>query len=146
MKKPLLSLSISDLFIYILDINIQSIKELLETGDFDFSKWDLIFENYGINSRVLDEEANNILSTYKEMVKYCEAYSQVPIDKLKILGSCWYNTLKSTLYMVEPILLEKEPFILYNINKLWDIFLEIDSERWDNFIKPLNILKYVEQN
>ena len=144
MKKPLLSLSTSELFIYILDINIQSIKELLETGD--FSKWDPVFDAYEVNYHILNEEANKVLSTYKGMVKYCEAYSQVPIDNLKTLGSCWYNTLKSTLYMVEPILLEKEPFILYNINKLWDIFLEIDSERWDNFIKPLNIQRYVEQN
>ena len=47
--------------------------------------------------------------------------------------------------MLEPQLLEKEPFALYTINKLWDIFLEIDYNRKDNFINLLNLKSYVDK-
>ena len=64
---------------------------------------------------------------------------------LKTLKVTWYNTLKSTLFMLEPQLLEEEPFALYAINKLWDIFLEIDYIREDNFIYPLDLKNYVKK-
>ena len=45
--------------------------------------------------------------------------------------------------MLEPQLLEEEPFDLYAINKLWDIFIDIDYNRKDNFINLINLKIYV---
>lgn len=132
------------ILIMVLDINIESIEDLL----FDKSikeKWKLLWDNYDIHGDIFKEQAINIANMYRFLRSHIIKYNDIPTLSLKTLKSTWYNTLKSTLFMLEPQLLEEEPFSLYAINKLWDIFLEIDYNRKDNFINPLNIKSYVEK-
>lgn len=104
-----------------------------------------MWDNYDINGEMFREQATNILNTYKFIRNHIITSNDIPTFTLKSLKSTWYNTLKSTLFMLEPQLLEEEPFALYAINKLWDIFLEIDYNRKDNFINLLNLKSYVDK-
>lgn len=127
----------------VLDINIESIEGIL--FDKTKEKWELLYYNYGISEKIFREQAAEIANTYRFMKNHILTYNDIPTMMLKTLKVTWYNTLKSTLFMLEPQLLEEEPFALYAINKLWDIFLEIDYIREDNFIYPLDLKNYVKK-
>lgn len=127
----------------VLDINIKSIEGIL--FDKTKEKWELLYYNYGISEKIFREQAAEIANTYRFMKNHILTYNNIPTMMLKTLKVTWYNTLKSTLFMLEPQLLEEEPFALYAINKLWDIFLEIDYNRKDNFINLLNLKSYVDK-
>lgn len=127
----------------VLDINIESIEGIL--FDKTKEKWELLYHNYDISEEIFREQAEGIANTYRFLRNHILTYNTIPTMMLKTLKVTWYNTLKSTLFMLEPQLLEEEPFALYAINKLWDIFLEIDYNRKDNFINPLNLKNYVKK-
>lgn len=132
------------ILLMVLDINIESIENILLDNQIK-EKWKLLWDNYDINGEIFREQATNILNTYKFIRNHIITSNDIPTFILKSLKSTWYNTLKSTLFMLEPQLLEEEPFALYTINKLWDIFLEIDYNRKDNFINLLNLKSYVDK-
>lgn len=127
----------------VLDINIESIEGIL--FDKTRKKWKLLYYNYDIHEEIFREQAAGIANTYRFLINHILINNNIPTMMLKTLKVTWYNTLKSTLFMLEPQLLEEEPFALYAINKLWDIFLEIDYNRKDNFINPLNLKNYVKK-
>ena len=132
------------ILLMVLDINIESIENILLDNQIK-EKWKLLWDNYDINGEIFREPATNILNTYRFIRNHIITSNDIPTFTLKSLKSTWYNTLKSTLFMLEPQLLEEEPFALYAINKLWDIFLEIDYNRKDNFINLLNLKSYVDK-
>lgn len=137
------ALTSEKVLLMVLDINIESIEGIL--FDKTKEKWELLYYNYGISEKIFREQAAEIANTYRFMKNHILTYNDIPTMMLKTLKVTWYNTLKSTLFMLEPQLLEEEPFALYAINKLWDIFLEIDYNRKDNFINLLNLKSYVDK-
>lgn len=137
------ALTSEKVLLMVLDINIESIEGIL--FDKTKEKWELLYHNYGISEKIFREQAAEIANTYRFMKNHILTYNDIPTMMLKTLKVTWYNTLKSTLFMLEPQLLEEEPFALYAINKLWDIFLEIDYIREDNFIYPLDLKNYVKK-
>lgn len=137
------ALTSEKVLLMVLDINIESIEGIL--FDKTKEKWELLYYNYGISEKIFREQAEEIANTYRFMKNHILTYNDIPTMMLKTLKVTWYNTLKSTLFMLEPQLLEEEPFALYAINKLWDIFLEIDYIREDNFIYPLDLKSYVKK-
>ena len=137
------ALTSEKVLLMVLDKNIESIEGIL--FDKTKEKWELLYYNYGISEKIFREQAAEIANTYRFMKNHILTYNDIPTMMLKTLKVTWYNTLKSTLFMLEPQLLEEEPFALYAINKLWDIFLEIDYIREDNFIYPLDLKNYVKK-
>lgn len=137
------ALTSEKVLLMVLDINIESIEGIL--FDKTKEKWELLYYNYDISEKIFREQAAEIANTYRFMKNHILTYNDIPTMMLKTLKVTWYNTLKSTLFMLEPQLLEEEPFALYAINKLWDIFLEIDYIREDNFIYPLDLKSYVKK-
>lgn len=137
------ALTSEKVLLMVLDINIESIEGIL--FDKTKEKWELLYYNYGISEKIFREQAAEIANIYRFMKNHILTYNDIPTMMLKTLKVTWYNTLKSTLFMLEPQLLEEESFALYAINKLWDIFLEIDYIREDNFIYPLDLKSYVKK-
>lgn len=133
LRRPLTKLNI---FHLILDINIQALDGLIEEDD--LKKWEILMDNYQSSLEEVKKRALEIrddLICLREVSKNAKI---VPLISLQGLETRWYNTLKSTLYMMEgDLILENQE----SINELWGDFFYVDEQRTDNMIKPLEIRK-----
>lgn len=133
LRRPLTKLNI---FHLILDINIQALDGLIEEDD--LKKWEILMDNYQSSLEEVKKRALEIrgdLICLREVSKNAKI---VPLISLQGMDTRWYNTLKSTLYMMEgDLILENQE----SINELWGDFFYVDEQRTDNMIKPLEIRK-----
>ena len=131
LRRPLTKLNI---FSMILDINIQALDNLLESDD--LKKWEILMDNYQSSLEEVKKRAKQIredLQMLKTVVKNAKI---VPLISLQGMDTKWYNTLKSTLYiMEEDLIIESQE----SVNELWGDFFYVDEQRTDNLSKPLNI-------
>lgn len=131
LRRPLTKLNI---FSMILDINIQALDNLLESDD--LKKWEILMDNYQSSLEEVKKRAKQIredLQMLKTVVKNAKI---VPLISLQGMDTKWYNTLKSTLYiMEEDLIMESQE----SVNELWGDFFYVDEQRADNLSKPLNI-------
>lgn len=131
LRRPLTKLNI---FSMILDINIQALDNLLESDD--LKKWEILMDNYQSSLEEVKKRAKQIredLQMLKTVVKNAKI---VPLISLQGMDTKWYNTLKSTLYiMEEDLIMESQE----SVNELWGDFFYVDEQRTDNLSKPLNI-------
>lgn len=127
------SLSCNDIWHKILYINIQAIDNLLESKE--LHKWEFLLENY--QSSI--EDIQHIAEHWK--ARFEKEYKSEGISSsfLKSLPLNWYNTLKSTLYMME-----EDLWLAGSVEgtlQLWDIFFEIDDIRNISYFKQLELKK-----
>lgn len=134
-KKPLSMYEILDM---VLSINIEAIEETLREGSVD--KWGFLLENYQSSIDEVKNNANRIKGVYMDIKddiqgnncsNITEALSNIPLK--------WLNTLKYTLYLMEPDLLFQKSHL--GVWDLWDLFFYVEENLGMNYVKPLNIKK-----
>lgn len=134
-KKPLSMYEILDM---VLSINIEAIEETLREGSVD--KWGFLLENYQSSIDEVKNNANRIKGVYMDIRDDIQGNNYLNITKaLNIIPLKWLNTLKYTLYLIEPDLLFQKSHS--GVWDLWDLFFSVEENSGMNYVKPLNIKK-----
>lgn len=134
-KKPLSMYEILDM---VLSVNIEAIEETLREGSVD--KWDFLLENYQSSIDEVKNNANRIKGVYMDIRDDIQGNNYLNITKaLSNIPLKWLNTLKYTLYLIEPDLLFQKSHS--GVWDLWDLFFSVEENSGMNYVKPLNIKK-----
>lgn len=134
-KKPLSMYEILDM---VLSINIEAIEETLREGSVD--KWGFLLENYQSSIDEVKNNANRIKGVYMDIKDDIQGNNYLNITKaLSNIPLKWLNTLKYTLYLIEPDLLFQKSHS--GVWDLWDLFFSVEENSGMNYVKPLNIKK-----
>lgn len=115
----------------ILDINIQAIQKLIEGGD--LNQWELLLENHNSSLEEVQKLAKKRLDFYMAVRKD----PVIPISSLIKMDTKWFNTLRSTLFMLEEELILRTGSLA--VWEMWDIFFKIEEARKFNYMTPLQI-------
>lgn len=134
-KKPLSMYEILDM---VLSVNIEAIEETLREGSVD--KWGFLLENYQSSIDEVKNNANRIKGVYMDIKDDIQGNNYLNITKaLSNIPLKWLNTLKYTLYLIEPDLLFQKSHS--GVWDLWDLFFSVEENSGMNYVKPLNIKK-----
>lgn len=134
-KKPLSMYEILDM---VLSVNIEAIEETLREGSVD--KWGFLLENYQSSIDEVKNNANRIKRVYMDIRDDIQGNNYLNITKaLSNISLKWLNTLKYTLYLIEPDLLFQKSHS--GVWDLWDLFFSVEENSGMNYVKPLNIKK-----
>lgn len=134
-KKPLSMYEILDM---VLSVNIEAIEETLREGSVD--KWGFLLENYQSSIDEVKNNANRIKEVYMDIRDDIQGNNYLNITKaLSNISLKWLNTLKYTLYLIEPDLLFQKSHS--GVWDLWDLFFSVEENSGMNYVKPLNIKK-----
>lgn len=134
-KKPL---SIYEILDMVLSVNIEAIEETLREGSVD--KWGFLLENYQSSIDEVKNNANRIKGVYMDIRDDIQGNNYLNITKaLSNIPLKWLNTLKYTLYLIEPDLLFQKSHS--GVWDLWDLFFSVEENSGMNYVKPLNIKK-----
>lgn len=134
-KKPLSMYEILDM---VLSVNIEAIEETLREGSVD--KWGFLLENYQGSIDEVKNNANRIKGVYMDIRDDIQGNNYLNITKaLSNIPLKWLNTLKYTLYLIEPDLLFQKSHS--GVWDLWDLFFSVEENSGMNYVKPLNIKK-----
>lgn len=134
-KKPLSMYEILDM---VLSVNIEAIEETLREGSVD--KWGFLLENYQSSIDEVKNNANRIKGVYMDIRDDIQGNNYLNITKaLSNTPLKWLNTLKYTLYLIEPDLLFQKSHS--GVWDLWDLFFSVEENSGMNYVKPLNIKK-----
>jgi hypothetical protein len=134
-KKPLSMYEILDM---VLSVNIEAIEETLREGSVD--KWGFLLENYQSSIDEVKNNANRIKGVYMDIRDDIQGNNYLNITKaLSNIPLKWLNTLKYTLYLIEPDLLFQKSHS--GVWDLWDLFFSVEENSGMNYVKPLNIKK-----
>lgn len=115
----------------ILDINIQAIESLEQDNSLD--KWALLLDNFNSSIPEAKSRASRIKTMFQD---WRDSGNGLPIRLLTLLNRNWFNTLRSTLYMVEGYLIEGN---LESFWEVWEIFNEVERLRTDNYTGALSV-------
>ena len=134
-KKPLSMYEILDM---VLSVNIEAIEETLREGSVD--KWGFLLENYQSSIDEVKNNANRIKGVYMGIRDDIQGNNYLNITKaLSNIPLKWLNTLKYTLYLIEPDLLFQKSHS--GVWDLLDLFFSVEENSGMNYVKPLNIKK-----
>ena len=134
-KKPLSMYEILDM---VLSVNIEAIEETLREGSVD--KWGFLLENYQSSIDEVKNNANRIKGVYMDIRDDIQGNNYLNITKaLSNIPLKWLNTLKYTLYLIEPDLLFQKSHS--GVWDLWDLFFSVEENSGMNYVEPLNIKK-----
>ena len=132
-------LSQDEIYHQLLRINIQALDKLIIDDDRDWNTWRFLVTNYQSSIEDLKQNARVWKATFEEE----DLKAGISITFLMNLPLNWFNTLKSTLYMMEEDLIENSPDGIFN---LWDLFFEIDEQRAITYSKNLNLMSIYHGN
>ena len=122
----------------VLSVNIEAIEETLREGSVD--KWGFLLENYQSSIDEVKNNANRIKGVYMDIRDDIQGNNYLNITKaLSNIPLKWLNTLKYTLYLIEPDLLFQKSHS--GVWDLWDLFFSVEENSGMNYVKPLNIKK-----
>ena len=122
----------------VLSVNIEAIEETLREGSVD--KWGFLLENYQSSIDEVKNNANRIKEVYMDIRDDIQGNNYLNITKaLSNVPLKWLNTLKYTLYLIEPDLLFQKSHS--GVWDLWDLFFSVEENSGMNYVKPLNIKK-----
>lgn len=121
-----------EIYRMILSTNILALEELKLKKD--YKEWKLLIDNYQSSNEEIELLINNKIKEFKE--QYTLSISTISTRYLMQMDIKWYNTLKSTLYIMEDELIDKYQNSVIN---LWALFFEVDILRKETFVKPLLI-------
>lgn len=143
LNRPLSSLQIFD---RVLEINIQAIQKVIE--DRSLEEFQTIFQVHGASLEQAKVLANTKIARFegtKSLLNDLNGHGIMKafLNNLYIFDRKWFDTLKSTLYMMEEELIISGGEEVF---KLWDVFFEIEEENEANFIRPLKIRQLYTQN
>lgn len=118
---------------YILEINQKAIYEIS-----DITEWKILMDNFKITPDEVINIKDSMMGLYQGIKNQMKETGKLPAH-INEISTNWYNTLKSTLYMIEPELIKSGKTT--QVYDLWDWFFEQDMIRHDTYIDRLKIIK-----
>lgn len=118
---------------YILEINQKAIYDIS-----DIREWKILMDNFEITPDEVINIKTSIIGLYQNIRDWVKENGKLPVH-ISEISTNWYNTLKSTLYMIEPELIKSGKTT--QVYDLWDWFFEQDVIRHDTYIDRLKIIK-----
>lgn len=118
---------------YILEINQKAIYDIS-----DIREWKILMDNFEITPDEVINIKTSIIGLYQNIRDWVKGNGKLPVH-ISEISTNWYNTLKSTLYMIEPELIKSGKTT--QVYDLWDWFFEQDVIRHDTYIDRLKIIK-----
>lgn len=133
LKRPL---SAQEIWNRIMDIQIQALESLLEDKDLD--KWKIIFPSYGTSLEQVESIAKSYIRQFESLKgnTFNDEYYVIENSLVEGLSIRWFNTLMSTLYMMEEDLMETSPDAVFT---LWDIFFTCQALRKENHVVAMGL-------
>ena len=133
LKRPL---SAQEIWNRIMDIQIQALESLLEDKDLD--KWKIIFPSYGTSLEQVEAIAKSYIRQFNELKGdvFNDDYCVIENHLVYRLSARWFNTIMSTLYMMEEDLMETSPDAVFT---LWDIFFTCQTLRKGNHVVAMGL-------
>lgn len=135
LSKPL---SAQELWNQIMDIQIQALRSLLEDKDLD--KWKIIFPVYGTSLEKAESLAMDYIDFFNGLRgdTFNNNYNAIETALVFGLTQKWFNTLMSTLYMMEEDLMVTSQDAVFT---LWDIFFTCQALRNENNVVAMGLNK-----
>lgn len=138
--KPLLRTNLSSVAILklILDINIQAIEEVQRENEENPGDYAKTILELGGTLADIPKAGNRWKQIFLESKDRLNEGEQIPyvLSDIYYKNVRWFNTLRSTLYiMEEDLLIASQP----SVNELWNIFFEIEEDLQGNFVRKLKI-------
>lgn len=133
LKRPL---SAQEIWNRIMDIQIQALESLLEDKDLD--KWKIIFPSYGTSLEQVESLAREYIESFKRMKgdTFNNRYDDIENMLVNGLNQRWFNTIMSTLYMMEEDLIEMSSDSVFI---LWDILFTCQALRKENNVVAMGL-------
>lgn len=133
LRRPL---SAQEIWNRIMDIQIQALESLLEDKDLD--KWKIIFPSYGTSLEQVESIAKSYIRQFNELKGdvFNDDYCVIENHLVYRLSARWFNTIMSTLYMMEEDLMETSPYAVFT---LWDIFFTCQALRKENHVVAMGL-------
>lgn len=123
-----------DLFRKVLEINIQSLEELINDCDALYERWRLLIDNFHCSKEQLLDEITRMLHKFK-LWYVSESLPDLAIHSINIK---WFNTLRSTFYMIEDEYINNNGTAVF---MLWEWFFKVESLQGGNYLKLLGLYK-----
>ena len=119
-----------------MDVHIQALESLLEDKRLD--KWNIIFLCYETSLEVVESMAREYIEAFKRVQgnTFNERYEDVETMLVTGLNQRWFNTIMSTLYMMEEDLMEMSSDSVFT---LWDIFFTCQALRKENNVVVMGL-------
>lgn len=138
--KPLLRTNLSSVAILklILDINIQAIEEVQRENEENPGDYAKTILELGGTLADIPKAGNRWKQIFIELKDRLNEGEQIPyiLSDIYYKNVRWFNTLRSTLYiMEEDLLIASQP----SVNELWNIFFEIEEDLQGNLVRKLKI-------
>ena len=129
-------LSAQEIWNQIMDVHIQALESLLEDKRLD--KWNIIFLCYETSLEVVESMAREYIEAFKRVQgnTFNERYEDVETMLVTGLNQRWFNTIMSTLYMMEEDLMEMSSDSVFT---LWDIFFTCQALRKENNVVVMGL-------
>lgn len=133
LKRPL---SAREIWNRIMDIQIQALESLLEDKSLD--KWKIIFPCYGTSLEAVESMAREYIAAFQRVQgdTFNNRYEDIETMLVKGLNNRWFNTIMSTLYMMEEDLMEMSSDSVFT---LWDIFFTCQALRKENHVVTMGL-------
>lgn len=129
-------LSAQDIWNQIMDVQIQALESLLEDKSLD--KWKIIFPCYGTSLEAVESMAREYIEAFKRMKgdTFNNRYDDIENMLVNGLNQRWFNTIMSTLYMMEEDLMEMSSDSVFI---LWDILFTCQTFRKENNVVAMGL-------
>lgn len=133
LKRPL---SAQDIWNQIMDVQIQALESLLEDKSLD--KWKIIFPCYGTSLESVESLAREYIESFKRVKgdTFNNRYDDIENMLVNGLNQRWFNTIMSTLYMMEEDLMEMSSDSVFI---LWDILFTCQALRKENNVVAMGL-------
>lgn len=130
-------LSAQEIWNRIMDIEIQALEKLLEEKS--LSKWKTIFPCYGSSLEYTETQAKKYITIFQGLQgntynKDPQAVENMLVNRLNLR---WFNTLMSTLFMMEDELLRTSSDSVF---ELWDLFFTAQAMREENNVVAMGLI------
>lgn len=133
LKRPL---SAQEIWNQIMDVQIQALESLLEDKSLD--KWKIIFPCYGTSLESVESLAREYIESFKRVKgdTFNNRYDDIENMLVNGLNQRWFNTIMSTLYMMEEDLMEMSSDSVFI---LWDILFTCQALRKENNVVAMGL-------
>lgn len=129
-------LSAQEIWNQIMDVQIQALESLLEDKSLD--RWKIIFSYHGTSLENVEGMAKGYIYMFQSLRgdTFNTNYNKVENVLVNTLNTRWFNTIMSTLYMMEEDLMEMSSDSVFT---LWDIFFTCQTLRRENNIVAMGL-------
>lgn len=129
-------LSPKDIWNQIMDIQIQALESLIEEKD--LKKWEIIFPCYGTSLSQAEGIAKEYLNFFKSLRGdlFDNDFHVLECALVRNMPPRWFNTIMSTLYMMEEDLMECNA---ESVHTLWDILFTCQALREEDNVVAMGL-------